>query len=107
MSIATLLRTLAAEHRPRIKEALFGRAAIEAFFDIRAHDAGCALGPQRDGAFRLVAIDERVHLLLDDIGSFAGRAREQIDPLENRNPDLAKVVAQRDRARTIFDVAHQ
>ena len=96
---AALLRTLAPEHRAAIVEALLGVAAIEARLDIRAHHARRAFGPQRERGLRLVAIGKGVHLFFDHVGSLAGRALIELDPLEQRDANLVDGVTFDDRAR--------
>src|SRR6185437_14109730 len=102
---AALLRTLAPEHRAVVVEELLGVAAIEPGFDISAHDARRAFGAQGERGLRIVAIGEGVHLLFDDIGSFAAGALIEFETLEQRNPDLVDRVAFGDRARALLDEA--
>ena len=100
---AALLRTLAPEHRADIIEALLGVAAVHPRFDIGTHHAGRALGPQRQRSLGLVAVDERVHLLFDDVRGLAAGVLEKLEPLEHRDADFADVVALDHRAGAILD----
>ena len=54
---------------------------------------------------RLVAIGEGVHLLFDDVGSFAAGALIKLDALKQRNPDLVNRVTFGDGARAFLDDA--
>ena len=65
------LRTLAPKHRAGIIEPLFRIAAIQPSLDIRPDDPRRAFRPQGDQRAVLVMIGKGVHLLFDDIRSFA------------------------------------
>src|SRR5439155_2949563 len=85
---------LAPEHRPAVVEARARVTLCEAALEVGAHHARGRLGTQREPG--LVAIRERVHLLLDDVGGLAERAREELGPLHHRQADLAEPVARED-----------
>ena len=55
----------------------------------------------------LVAIDKRVHLLGDDIRSFAGGALIKLDALKQRNPDLVHRVALHQNAGAFLDIGQR
>src|SRR5213078_2681202 len=91
LAVAAALRPLAPEHRPAVEEASARVALREAALEVRAHHAGRRLGTQREPG--LVAVRERVHLFLDDVGRLAERAREELRTLHHRQADLAEPVA--------------
>src|SRR6185503_14082663 len=104
---AALLRPLVAEGRAMGGE-LERRMLLPAFGEIGAADAGGELGPERD---RIpAAVLERVHLLGDDVGGLADRAREylrlldgrHLDPLEPEQP--AHAIERRDHRREAVGV---
>ena len=82
LAVATALRRRVAPHRPDGVELHRLRLAVHAVLEVRAHDRRRGLGSQRQRA--AAAILERVHLLLDDVGARAGRAREDLGVLEHR-----------------------
>ena len=101
LPIAAPLWALSAEHRAAVEE-LRGRLGLrEAALDVRAHDAGRRLRAERQA--RLVTVDERVHLLLDDIGRLAERAGEELRPLDDGEADLPVAVAQEDGPSGLLD----
>ena len=107
LAIAALLRAFATEHRTRIEQPLLGIGAIEAGLDVCAHDAGRALGPERDDRLALVAIGEGVHLLFDDVRGLAARAQVELGALEHRDADLLDRIALENRARPLLDETHR
>jgi len=94
LPVAAALRPLAPEHRAAVVEARARVALREAALEVGAHHARGRLGTQREPG--LVAVRERVHLLLDDVGGLAERAREELGPLHHRQADLAEPVARED-----------
>ena len=87
---APLLRALVAEHRADVEQADRPLPDLGPVLQDRADHRGGPLGPHRQAVARPVG--EGVHLLLDDVGRLADRAREQLRPLEQRRPDLAEAV---------------
>src|SRR5262249_56982341 len=85
------LGALAAEHRPAIVQARGGLALREPTLEVCAHDARRRLRAQRERG--LVTVDERVHLLLDDVRGIAERAGEELRALDHGKPDLVEAVA--------------
>jgi hypothetical protein len=86
---------------------LFGVGAVHPRFDIGADHARSSLGAQRQRGFGFVAIGKRVHLLRNDIGGLAGRTLVKLDPLQQRNPNLADRVALHQRARPLLDIGQR
>ena len=72
-------------HRPDQERLHRLRLAEEAVLDVRARHGRRSLGSQRQRA--VTAVRERVHLLLDDVGALARRAREELRVLEERCRD--------------------
>ncbi len=109
LAIAPLLRTLVAQHRPAVEEALLRVAAIEPRLDIGAHHARRSLRAQHDPALvlALAALLDEVHLLLDDIRGRAGRAHVEFDSLQRRNPNLLDRVTLHQRPRALLDEAYR
>ena len=66
---------------------------------VRAHDPGGALGPERDRSSTLVL--ERVHLLRHDVGGVAGGARVQLRVLEGRRLQVSEPEQTRGRVRRV------
>jgi hypothetical protein len=82
LAVASFLRALAAEHRTRVPETRDGLGPCETGFEVGPHERGRAFGAQRNpGA---VAVLERVHLLLDDVGGVADRPLEELNLFEKR-----------------------
>ena len=90
LAVAPLLRPLVAEHRPHVVELGDRVGGIQLVLDEGPHDAGGPLRPHGDGVLPLV--DERIHLLFDDVGRIADGAAEQLGLLQDRDPDLGKAV---------------
>ena len=107
LAVAAFLRAFATKHRTRVEQPLLGIRAIEAGLDVCPHDAGRAFGPKRDDGFAFVAIGEGVHLLLDDVGSLAARARIELRALEYRDADLFDRIAIENRTRSLLNEAHR
>ena len=91
LAVAAALRTLVAEHRALVPQAL--RSVVgQVVLDHRAHGAGRAFGTQG----QLVAVHrvgEGIHFLLDDVGDGADRAREQAGFLDDRGHQLLVAIA--------------
>ena len=94
LAVAAALGPRVAEHRRDVPELDRLRLARLAVLEVGAHDGRRALGPQRQLA--AAAIGERVHLLADDVGGVARRAREERRVLERRRDDLAEAGALED-----------
>ena len=94
LAVAAALRPRVAEHRREVPELHRLRLARQAVLEVGAHDRRRALRAQRQLA--LAAVRERVHLLADDVGGVARRAREQRGVLERRRDDLAEAGALED-----------
>ena len=107
LAVASFLRALATEHRPRIEQPLLGVGAIEAGLDVCADHARRAFGPERDTGFAFVAIGEGVHLLFDDVRGLAARAEVELGAFEHRDSDLFDRIAIEDRAGALLDEAHR
>ena len=75
LAVATFLRTLVPEHRPRIPE-LLGGVVKQVVLDHRAQGTGRTFRTQRQ-AVAVQAVGKGVHFLLDDVGHFTDRADEQ------------------------------
>ncbi len=86
LAVAAGLRLLVAELRTRVPEADRTGHVLEALLHQRAHDAGRVLRPQ--GQRPALAVRERVHLLVHDVGGVADRAGEEVRALEDRGADL-------------------
>ena len=102
LAIAPLLRTLVAEHRPLIPEALY-LIVQQTVFDPGTHTTGGALGTQSEHV--AVTILEGVHLFLNDIGHFADGALEQLGHLHQRHTDLVITVGVEQLAHCLFEIA--
>ena len=74
LAIPAFLRFFVAEHRS-LDQTLQALIVREAVGDRRAHHARGRFGPQRQALPTLV--DERVHLLFDDVGEFADGTLEE------------------------------
>src|SRR5207244_5295167 len=75
LAVASLLRTLVAQHRTRHPYTLWALVG-EVVLDRSAHDAGGRLGTQGE-ALAVQPVLESVHLVLDDVGDLANGAHEQ------------------------------
>ena len=96
LAVTALLRRRVAVHR-RDREQLLGlRLAMKPVLDVGAHDRRGSLRAERQRPAPTVL--ERVHLLLDDVGAGARRAREQLGVLEDRRLDAPVAV---ERAETL------
>ena len=102
LPVAALLRPLVAEHRAHRVQLGRRQRVLEAVLDEGAHHARRRFRPQRDALAALVG--EAVHLLLDDVGGFAGALGEQLLALDDRRADLDVAVALAQRARDALDV---
>ena len=100
LAVAALRGTLAAEHRAEVIPARDRLVVVDLVLDVRAGGAGRALGTERE---RLVVEDERVHLLLDDVGGLADGPHEQRGRLHVRSADLAIAKALHRRTERPFD----
>ena len=108
LALAALLRALGAEHRACVHELRRLRALRhQVMLHHGAHDAGRALGPQRQAALRLdgAAVKERLqvlardsgeHLLRHHVGGLADAAHEELRLLEQRRLDGQVAVAAED-----------
>ena len=85
LAVATAAGGAVAVHRRDRVELLRLRLPMQAVLDVRPADRRRSLGPQGQRPVR--AVGERVHLLLDDVGSLPGRAQEQIGVLEHGRLD--------------------
>ena len=85
---APFLRTLATKHRAGIIEALLRIATIEPGLDICAHDPGVPSGRRAISVSSLVMVGESVHLLFDDVRSFAARMLIKLGTLQQRDADF-------------------
>ena len=97
LAIASLLRTLMAEHLTAVIQTL-RRVIQQIVLQHGAHAGGRSLGAQR----QLVAVQrigEAVHLFFDDVGHFADGALEQICRLDQWHADIAIAI-------TVQPVAH-
>ena len=90
------LRPLVAKPRAQVEETREVAAAPHVVLDERARDRRRPLGPQRQAAS--LAIGERVHLLLHDVGRLADGAREERRVLEERSANLLVAEALHDGA---------
>ena len=102
LAVAPLLGALVAEHGAQVVHLCHRVLGIELVLDEGPHDPGRPFGPQGDGILALV--DERVHLLLDDVGGIADGAAEQFGLLHDRHADLGKTVQFEDPPRGLLDV---
>src|SRR5262249_52599901 len=96
-------RPLGAKQGTVTEKTLLGTAAMGARLDVGAYHAGGALGAQRDGGTRLVAVDENVHLLLDDVRGFTAAAAVEVGALQHRGANLGKAVGAHQRAHLLLD----
>src|SRR6185312_5337163 len=90
LPVAALLRALVTEHRSRAPQPLH-LVVEQSVGETRAHHAGGGFGTQRQAL--LTAVEEGVHLLLDDVGGVADGALEQFRLLHHRQADLTVTVA--------------
>jgi hypothetical protein len=101
LAVAAALRTLVAEHRALVPEAL--RTVVgQVVFERGAHDAGRAFRTQGQQV-AVHRIGEGIHFLLDDVGDGADGAREQAGFLDDRGDDLLVAVALQDRFGGVFE----
>jgi hypothetical protein len=107
------LRAFAAEHRADVIELrhLTGRlVGVELVLDVGTHDRGRVFGPERERFALAVgprAVNEGVHLFVDDVGGFADAAREEFCLLEDRRANLAEPVTPEGFARRALDAVPQ
>jgi len=90
LAIAPLLRTLVAEHRTDVPQALL-LIVQQTMFDTGAHAACGAFRTQRQ-AFA-VAVFKGVHLFFNHVGDFTDRAAEQWGLLDDWQTDFTVAVA--------------
>ena len=96
LTVPALLRALVPEHRPGVPEP--ARAVVQqVVLDRAAHDAGRALGPQRE-LLAIERVGEGIHLLFDDVGDLADAAHEEPRVLDDGRADaLVAIGAHRGR----------
>ena len=87
---AAFLRRRVAVHRRNREQLLRLRLAVEAVLEVGADDRRRCLRAERQRT--APAVLERVHLLLNDIRTRAGRAREELGLLEDRRLDAPVAV---------------
>ena len=96
------LRAVVAEHGADHQRRSGPGPHVHPMLDIRAHDPGRRLRPQRPlGALLFAARGpaDAEHLLLDRVAALAKAAREELDPLEERRLDPVEGIARAQVAR--------
>ncbi len=96
LAVAAAARPPVPVHRADRVELLRLRLPVEAVLDVRPADRRSALGAERQRP--VGAVGEGVHLLLDDVGADARRAREELGVLEDGRLDAPVAV---ERAETL------
>src|SRR5262249_22205733 len=81
LAVAALAGAAVAEHRSQAPESVDARLPTEPVPEERAQPARRELRPQRQLA--VAEVLEAIHLLLDDVGGLARRAREELVVLEH------------------------
>ncbi len=90
LAIASLLRPLIAEHGAHIVELGYRVLGVQLLLDEGAHHRSRSFRSQSQGIAALVG--KSIHLLFDDIGSFADGAAEEFGLFHHRHPNFGKAV---------------